>query len=87
MSNPTNDERAAAVFQLSSIINAAIARITDDPLVIIPAITRNLAINVVTETPHLSWEETRAEAVRQYRDALNEARAMYVKAQEANDNG
>lgn len=79
------EREQAAIFQLSNIIGACINRITDDPDIIIPAILRVLAVEVITTPGDTTWEFRRANTHRHLRIALADAREIFDKAQAANN--
>lgn len=79
------EQTQARVFQLSNIIGACVERIEDDPDIVIPALLRVLAVEVVTAPSVMSWELRRANTHRHVRLALAEAKTIFDKAQAANN--
>lgn len=78
------NEANGRIFQLSNIIGACIDRIETNPDIVIPALLRVLAVEVVTAPSVMSWELRRANTHRHVRLALAEAKAIFDKAQAAN---
>lgn len=66
----THTSTQNAIDSLGKLVNAAITRYSDDPAVIIPTLTRLLAINVVTESVTDSWPDIRLRALDDYNQAL-----------------
>lgn len=66
----THTSTQNAIDSLGKLVNATITRYSSDPAVIIPTLTRLLAITVVTESLTDDWPATRLRAVDDYNSAL-----------------
>lgn len=66
----THTSTQNAIDSLGKLVNATITRYSSDPAVIIPTLTRLLAINVVTESLTDDWPTIRLRAVDDYNSAL-----------------
>lgn len=68
----------SAIDSLGKLVNATITRYSADPAVIIPTLTRLLAINVVTESLTDEWPDIRLRALDDYNQALINTKEQFT---------
>lgn len=84
MLDANSPEFLRRVDSLSKVVNATVARMEDNPSIIIPVLMRLLAVTIVSETTHVSWPEARAQSVIAFRRSLATAKDFLqtIQAQE-----